>query len=136
LLTTPEIAQAMKPGTHAATYGGNPLAARAGIAALEMIEEEKLLERGAKLGELFRSRFEALEDECELIRDVRVLGTMVGVELACEGAPIVKKCLERKLLINCTQGTVIRLLPPLTLTDEQAHEGCDILAEALREQTV
>ncbi len=135
MLTTPEIAASLRPGMHAATFGGNPIAARAGIAAIEMIEEENLLEQATKLGELFRARFEALEDECELIRDVRVMGTMIGIELAVEGAPIVKKCLERKLLINCTQGTVIRLLPAMNLTEEQAHEGCDILCDVLREHT-
>jgi len=56
---------------------------------------------------------------------------MVGVELAIEGAPAVKACLERKLLINCTHGTVIRLLPAMTLAEEQAHDGCDILADVL-----
>jgi acetylornithine/N-succinyldiaminopimelate aminotransferase len=58
---------------------------------------------------------------------------MIGVELAIEGAPIVKGCLERKLLINCTQGTVIRLLPAMNLTAEQAHEGLDILGEVLQQ---
>ncbi len=56
---------------------------------------------------------------------------MIGIELAVEGAPIVKACLERKLLVNCTHGTVIRLLPALTLTDQQAQQGCDILADVL-----
>ena len=57
---------------------------------------------------------------------------MIGMELAVEGAPVVRACLQRKLLINCTHGTVIRLLPALTLTDQQAHEGCDILADVLK----
>jgi acetylornithine/succinyldiaminopimelate/putrescine aminotransferase len=59
---------------------------------------------------------------------------MVGAELAIEGAATVKACLERKLLINCTHGTVIRLLPAMTLADQQAHEGCDILADVLMRQ--
>ena len=133
LLATKEVAAHLKPGTHAATFGGNPLAARAGIAAIEMIEEEGLLDRAKHLGELFRERMESLKAECELIREVRVLGVMIGIELSVEGADIVKKCLARKLLINCTQGCVLRLLPAMNLTDEQAHEGCDILAEVLRE---
>jgi acetylornithine/succinyldiaminopimelate/putrescine aminotransferase len=58
---------------------------------------------------------------------------MVGVELATEGAPIVKACMDRKLLINCTQGTVLRLLPALNLSESQAHEACDLLAEVLKE---
>ena len=104
---------------HAATFGGNPIAARAGLAAIEMIEQENLLEHAREVSDVFRARLEALRSECELVRDVRVLGLMIGVELSVEGAPVVKKCLERRLLINCTQGTVIRLLPAMNLTDEK-----------------
>ncbi len=57
---------------------------------------------------------------------------MIGIELTIEGAPIVQACLQRNLLINCTQGTVLRLLPAMTLTPDQVDEGCDILAEALQ----
>jgi predicted acetylornithine/succinylornithine family transaminase len=131
MLTTAEIAKSLRPGIHACTFGGNPIAARAGLAAIEMIENEKLLDRTKQLGDLFRSRLEDLRQKCDLIREVRVQGAMVGVELAIEGAPAVKACLERKLLINCTHGTVIRLLPAMTLADQQAHDGCDILADVL-----
>jgi acetylornithine/N-succinyldiaminopimelate aminotransferase len=135
LLTTPEIAPSLRPGMHAATFGGNPIAARAGIAAIEMIEQENLLEHVRQLGEVFRARLESLRGQCDIIRDVRVLGVMIGVELAVEGAPVVKACMERRLLINCTQGTVLRLLPAMNLSIEQAHEGCDILAEVLQQVT-
>ena len=131
MLAKPEIAPSLRPGMHAATFGGNPIAARAGLAAIEMIEKQDLLSAAKRLGELFRGRFEQLRQECDLVRDVRVRGAMIGIELAVEGAPIVKACLERKLLVNCTHGTVIRLLPALTLTDEQAQQGCDILADVL-----
>ncbi len=60
---------------------------------------------------------------------------MIGVELTTEGAPVVKGCLERKLLINCTHGTVIRLLPAMILSEQEVHQGCDILAEVLKKQT-
>ncbi len=132
MLTRPEIAPSLKPGMHAATFGGNPVAARAGIAAIEMIEEEGLLDRARRLGEVFRARLARLQQQCEIIREVRVLGLMIGVELSVEGAPAVQACLERKLLINCTHGTVVRLLPAMTLTEEQAHEGCDVLEEVLK----
>jgi acetylornithine/N-succinyldiaminopimelate aminotransferase len=134
MLTTVEIAKSLRPGMHACTFGGNPIAARAGLAAVEMIENEKLLERTKKLGDLFRSRLLDLQQKCDLVREVRVLGAMVGVELVVEGAAAVKACLERKLLINCTHGTVIRLLPAMTLEEKQAHEGCDILADVLMRQ--
>jgi acetylornithine/succinyldiaminopimelate/putrescine aminotransferase len=132
LLTTPEIAPSLRPGMHAATFGGNPLAARAGIATLEMIEQEGLLEHAKQLGELFRRRLEALKSHCDLIRDVRVVGVMIGVELAIDGAWVVEECLQRKLLVNCTHGTVIRLLPSMNLPLAQAEEGLDILCHVLQ----
>jgi acetylornithine/N-succinyldiaminopimelate aminotransferase len=135
LLTTPEIGASLRPGMHAATFGGNPIAARAGIAAIEMIEQENLLEHARQLGEVFRARLGTLRGQCDLIRDVRVLGVMIGIELAVEGAAVVKACLDRRLLINCTQGTVLRLLPAMNLTVEQAHEGLDILGEVLQQVT-
>ncbi len=134
LLARPEIARSLRPGMHAATFGGNPIAARAGLATIQTIEQEKLLERAAGLGELFRMRLEMLQEECPLIREVRVRGVMIGVELSIDGAATVQACMERRLLVNCTQGTVIRLLPAMTLTDDEAHQGCDILAEVLKQQ--
>jgi predicted acetylornithine/succinylornithine family transaminase len=134
MLTTAEIAPSLRPGMHAATFGGNPIAARAGIAAIEMIDDEKLLENTKKISQIFKTRLEALRDECDLIRDVRVLGVMIGVELATEGTQIVRECMNRKLLVNCTHNTVLRLLPAMNLTPQQAEEGCDILAEVIKEQ--
>ncbi len=135
MLTKPEIAPSLRPGMHAATFGGNPIAARAGIAAMEMIEDENLLANARQVSDVFRTRLEALRADCDVIEDVRILGMMIGVELAREGAPVVKACLDRKLLINCTQGTVLRLLPALNLTAEQAHAACDVLADVLKEQS-
>lgn len=135
MLTTAEIAPSLRPGMHAATFGGNPLAARAGIATLEMIEDEGLLENTRKVSAVFRKRFESLAEECEIIQDIRIVGVMIGIELSIEGAPIVKQCMDRRLLVNCTQQTILRLLPAMNLTEEQANEGCDILAEVLKSQT-
>jgi acetylornithine/N-succinyldiaminopimelate aminotransferase len=133
LLTTAEIAPSLRPGMHAATFGGNPIAARAGIAALEMIEQENLLDHAREIGEIFRERLLALQQECDLIREVRVVGVMIGIELSIEGAPLVKACLQRRLLINCTQNVVLRLLPAMNLTTGQAHEGLDILADVIKQ---
>jgi acetylornithine/succinyldiaminopimelate/putrescine aminotransferase len=110
------------------------IAAAAGIAFIETVDREKLLPHAQQLGELFRNRLLQLQQECNLVRDVRVRGVMIGIELSIEGAATVKACLDRRLLINCTHGTVIRLLPALNLTEEQAHEGCDILADVLKKQ--
>jgi len=133
LLTTREIAPSLRPGMHASTFGGNPIAARAGIATLETIENENLLDRAKAIGELFKSRLLELKQECDLIQDVRAQGVMIGMDLSIEGASVVKGCMERKLLINCTQSTVIRLLPAMNLTDQQVHDGCDILADVLKQ---
>ncbi|MEZ6112008.1 MAG: aspartate aminotransferase family protein [Pirellulaceae bacterium] len=133
LMARAEIAPSLRPGMHAATFGGNPIAARAGIATLETMEQEGLLQRAQQLGELFHRRFTELQQECDIIAEVRAVGVMVGIELTVEGAPVVKECLERRLLINCTQGNVIRLLPAMNLTEELAEEGCDLLAAVLKE---
>jgi acetylornithine/succinyldiaminopimelate/putrescine aminotransferase len=133
LLARREVAASLKPGTHAATFGGNSIAARAGIAMIETIEQEGLLDNLKKLSELFRARLSAVQRECPLIREVRIVGVMIGIELHVEGAPVVQACLERKLLVNCTQNVVVRLLPAMSLTTEQAEEGCDILAGVLKQ---
>jgi acetylornithine/N-succinyldiaminopimelate aminotransferase len=131
LLTTREIAPSLRPGMHAATFGGNPIAARAGIASIEIIEQENLLEHGMAMSRLFEQSLKELATQCDLIEDVRVCGMMIGVELSVEGAPIVAACLERRLLINCTQSTVLRFLPALNISAEQVQEGLDILRDVL-----
>jgi acetylornithine/succinyldiaminopimelate/putrescine aminotransferase len=131
LIAQPEVAEKLKPGTHAATFGGNPLAARAALATIETIEQDGLLDRAVRIGEKFAVRFQSLRAKCPLVADVRVKGTMIGLELEVEGAPIVQACIQKGLLINCTHQTVIRLLPALTITDEQIDEGCDTLDEVL-----
>ena len=131
LLTTTEIAPSLRPGMHAATFGGNPIAAEAGIAALQMIESEDLLARTKQLGELFYTRLKSLQNKCDLVQDVRGLGLMIGVELLVDAAPVVKACMDRQVLVNHTQGNIVRLLPAMTLTDEQAEEGCQVLEEVI-----
>ncbi len=136
LVAKPRFAEKLAPGTHAATFGGNPIACRAALATIETIEKDGLLERAVHLENAFRKRFEALKARCPRIQQIRIKGVMVGIELSCDGAPVVDQCLARGLLINCTHGNVIRLLPALTLTDEQLHAGCDILDEVLSAATV
>jgi acetylornithine/N-succinyldiaminopimelate aminotransferase len=136
MLARPEVAEYLKPGTHAATFGGNPVSCRAALAMIETIEADDLLERASVLAQRFRGHFERLRQRTPLIADVRILGVMIGVELTVEGAAIVQKCLERGLLINCTHQTVLRLLPALNLSDELVDEGCELLAEVILGHTV
>lgn len=131
VVAKPEVGALLKPGTHAATFGGNPIACAAALAVIETFDADGLLDRAIQVGERFRRHFLALKEKCPLITDVRVKGTMIGVQLAVEGGPVVQKCLDRGLLINCTHQTVLRLLPAVNISDEQIDEGCVVMAEVL-----
>ena len=133
MLTTVDLAKHLRPGMHAATFGGNPIAAAAGVAAIRMIEEQGLLDHVDRAADAFRTRLLALKESCDAVRDVRVMGMMIGVELSIDGAAVVQACLDRNLLVNATQGRVIRLLPAMTVTQAEVEEGCDKLADAIRE---
>ena len=126
-----EVAQHLKPGTHASTFGGNPLAAAAGCAVFEVIRNENLLDQAKRLGGRARSRLLELKQDVPIIAEVRGEGLMIGVQLTESGAGIVAACLEKGLHVNCTHGTVLRIMPPLTITPEQLDEGLAILAEVL-----
>ena len=132
MLTKKEIAPSLRPGMHAATFGGNPIAARAGIATIEMIDREGLLDRAVALSGQFAERIGPLVDELPFVAELRIQGLMIGLELTVDGTAVVGQCMERGLLVNCTQGNVIRLLPAMTLTDAEVAKGCDILADVLR----
>ncbi len=137
MMARQQVAEMLKPGMHASTFGGNPIACRAALAAIETIEAENLLERAAAIAARFREQFEALRAEIpDLFRDIRILGTMIGLDLTFDAGDIVNECLSRRLLVNVTHGHVVRLLPALTITDEQIDEGCAILADVLRNVVV
>ncbi len=127
----PEGANTPNPGTHWATFGGNPIACRAALATIETIDDDGLLERAGRLEQRFRDRFESLKSRSTVIREVRAKGAMIGIELTVPGTDVVKRCLERRLLVNCTHQTVIRLLPALNLPDDLFNEGAMILEESI-----
>ena len=132
MLARPEVAASLKPGMHASTFGGNPIACRAGLAAVETIEEEGLLERAGVIGERFRGHFEGYRSRFpDLVREIRIHGVMIGLELSCDATSVVSECMKRRLLVNVTHGSVVRLLPSLLLSDDEIDEGCAILADAL-----
>jgi acetylornithine/N-succinyldiaminopimelate aminotransferase len=132
LLAKQEIAPSLRPGMHAATFGGNPIAARAGIATIEMIEKDNLLDRANQLSTQFENQLAPLVDSLPIVSDLRIQGLMIGLELCVDATPIVQQCLEQRLLVNCTQGNVLRLLPAMTLSDDQLNEGCGILTDILQ----
>ncbi len=133
IIATRDVAASFKPGMHASTFGGNPIATRAGLATIETIEADGLLENTERIADRFREHLARLKSECSLVRDVRIKGVMIGIDLALDGVPVVTACMERRLLVNCTHSTVIRLLPPMNLTVEQCDEGCEILCEAIKD---
>ncbi|HET6325483.1 MAG TPA: aspartate aminotransferase family protein [Planctomycetaceae bacterium] len=133
MIAKAEIAKSLRPGTHASTFGGNPLAMAAGIAAVRMIEEEGLLENCRRMSDRFRTRFEALQSELPLIRELRIRGMMIGLDLNVPAAAAVQKAMQRGVLLNVTHETVVRLLPPLNITEEQVDQGCEVVADVLRE---
>jgi predicted acetylornithine/succinylornithine family transaminase len=131
------VAEALKPGMHASTFGGNPIACRAALAAIETIEADGLLARASAIGLRFQQQFEALRGQIEgAIRDIRIRGAMIGLDLTFDAGDVVTACLERRLLVNVTHTHVVRLLPALTITDDQIDEGCAILADVLRNALV
>jgi len=134
LVARPEVAQHLVPGTHASTFGGNPLACAAAIATIEAIEAEGLLENARRIGEHIGRRFAQFKQKFSFVRDGRTLGCMCGLELDRPGAGIVKRCLEKGLLVNCTHDTVIRLLPALTTTPAEVDEAMDIMERTLAEE--
>ena len=127
----PEVARSLRPGSHASTFGGNPVACAGGIAAFEAIEQEGLLENAQRIERQVKDRIRALMKKTEIVREVRGKGCMLGIELARPGASIVEQCLERGLLINCTHERVLRLLPSMAATEGEIDEGLNILAEVL-----
>ncbi len=129
VLMKKEVGEAFKPGDHASTFGGNPLATAAGVAAVNAILEEGMLENCQTVGDYFLNRLKELQPRFSFIQDVRGKGLILGVELRREGGPIVKEMMAKGFLINCTMGNILRFLPPLIVTREEV----DRLVEALEE---
>jgi acetylornithine/N-succinyldiaminopimelate aminotransferase len=129
LLIKKGIADSFKPGDHASTFGGNPLATAAGVAALTTILEEGMLENCEKMGEYFLSQIEQIKKKFPFVEEVRGKGLILGMELKIDGSSIVKEMLRKKILINCTMGNVLRFLPPLIVTKEEVDRVVKALEE-------
>jgi predicted acetylornithine/succinylornithine family transaminase len=130
-----EFAADLRPGMHASTFGGNSLAMAAGLATGQTIEREGLLEHVQELSLGVRKQLLDLQTRLPLIREVRVCGMMIGIELTVPATPAVAKCMERGLLINATNNTVVRLLPALNIQSDDLAEGLGIVAEVLEEMS-
>ncbi len=127
-----DISDTLGPGMHASTFGGGPVVCRAALAVLKALQEEKLLGNCKKASGCLFSILNKLKDKYPVIRDVRGLGLMIGVELGIPGKAVVEKCIEKGLLINCTHDSVLRIMPALNVTGKDIAKAMAILEEALR----
>ena len=126
-------ADVLGPGTHATTFGGTPLACAVALAVLDTLERDNLMRNARELGAYFIGKLSALAAKCPVIREVRGVGLMIGVELTVEARPVVLKLAERGL-IGISAGTnVIRFLPPLNITRAEVDEAIEKLGQALNE---
>ena len=122
------LAHVFKPGDHGGTFGGNPLACAAVYATLTTIKYEGLVDKVAEKGEYFKNELRKLQEKYpDKVTDVRGCGLMLGMEVAGEGKPIVESCLANNVIVNCTAGNVIRIVPPLIISKEEI----DIVVAAL-----
>lgn len=119
LLATDRVAQAFVPGTHASTFGGNPLAASAGLFVTKEILSNGFLQRVKAMGDYLRSGLEALASKHDVIREVRGIGLMQAIELKFPGADVAAALRDQGILVNCTAETVLRFLPPLIVSKEE-----------------
>jgi len=128
LLATDKAAQALIPGTHGSTFGGNPLACAAALAAFEaLLEDNIIIQSVEQLGKHFLERLEGLKKKYSFVKEVRGQGLLVGMEIDFDGKDIVSACIKEGFLINCTMNTVLRFMPALIISEEEI----DLLVGAL-----
>jgi acetylornithine/N-succinyldiaminopimelate aminotransferase len=132
MLAREDIGTLLGPGTHGSTFGGNPPACAAGLAVLREMAERNWPAHAERMGhrfvELLREQIGGLPG----VKEIRAVGLMVGIELTHAGAQVVKACAERGLIINCTMGNVLRLLPPLIVGEAECEKAAAIIGQVLR----
>lgn len=130
-LATDSVAAAFVPGTHASTFGGNPLACSAALAVLRVLHEGRILEHGRRMGEHLAKGLQDLTERFPNVKEARGMGLLQGLELTIDGKPIVADCLARGFLINCTVDRVLRFVPPLIISQQEIDRLMDTLAQVL-----
>ena len=135
VLGTDRVAKAFTPGSHAATFGGNPLVCAAAIATIQTLLEDSqyLLEHCKRMGAYLSNRLSRLiEAYPQHVLSTRGIGLLQALELARPCAPVVRECMGKGLLINCTAENVLRFMPPLIVQETDIDQAVDILAEVLK----
>ncbi len=133
VMATEKVAQAMEPGDHGTTFGGNPIACAAALATISVIEQEDLLGEAQRKGVWLRETIETAKLQFPEIVEVRGKGLMVGVELNRESKPVMLKMMEHKVLGNATAEKVIRWVPPLNISDEDLQTAVNVFFQSLKE---
>ncbi len=119
MLAMEDVVRAFTPGSHASTFGGTPVITAAALEVVRQMERDDILASCRETGAYFKERLTALKDRHDVIADVRGVGLMLGMRLKTAGAPIVEACMKKGYLINCTQETILRFIPPLVITRAQ-----------------
>ncbi|MCX8043111.1 MAG: aspartate aminotransferase family protein [Desulfobacterota bacterium] len=133
MLASSKAAKSFTPGSHASTFGGNPVAMAAGVAVMRELLETDVLEHCRSMGSYFVERLEGLRKKYpHLVREVRGKGLIIGMELTIEGRDIVSQCLEKGIIINCTIDRVLRFLPPLNVPKNAVDRCIEVLDDILR----
>ena len=122
----------LTPGTHASTFGGSPIVCAAALAVFDAIKSRKLLANANRMGAYLKKRLEGLKKKYHFIKDIRAMALIIGVELNIKGDRVYRECLKEGLLINCTQDTVLRIMPPLTVSKAEADKAVSILDRVLK----
>ncbi len=117
----------LTPGTHASTFGGSPIVCAAALAVFDAVEKERLLANTNRMSAYLVKKLEGLKKKYNFVKGIRALGLIIGVELGIKGEDIYKGCLENGLLINCTQDTVLRIMPPLNVKKAEIDKAMSIL---------
>jgi len=128
-LATDTVAAVFEPGTHASTFGGNPLACAAALKVLDLLIDGGKLEQGRAAGEYLGKGLAKLSEQFSCIRESRGRGLLQGLELTIDGKPLVMECLERRVLINCTMGRVLRFVPPFIISNSQIDRLLVVLSD-------
>jgi acetylornithine/N-succinyldiaminopimelate aminotransferase len=130
-----KVADVLTYGNHGTTFGGNPVACAAGIAMIKAIEEDNLIKHAVEIGTFIHDAVQKLAAKHPQILEIRQYGLMVGITVDKEAKPYVGKALQKQVLINATSINVIRLLPPLTISKEEAQHCITVLDEIFTEET-
>src|SRR5512145_2287952 len=131
MLAREEVAQSFKPGSHASTFGGNPVACSAGLAVMQTLLKGGALKNCVKMSKIFISGLERLRERFRFARGIRGKGLLLGLELDIDGTKIVDECMQEGLLINCTASKILRFVTPLTISAKEIERGLGILEKVL-----